>query len=98
MEVPNSNPRVYYDSHVWAIEEDGVKSRDNGGGCVENIALIVSRGYADSISEGGLPPGGVNMHLTGMAISMKVRSFDDIPSPGVGYCGIGTSPRPHGRG
>ena len=100
MEVPNTNPRVYYDPHVRAIEEDVEKTRENGG-CVENIALIVSRGYSDCMPEGGLPPGWVNMHLTGMAISMKVRkvgTFDDIPSPGVGYCGYWDRPKAAGKG
>ena len=100
MVVADSNPKVYYDPHVHAIGADVQESNENGGN-VENIATLVSRGWAESRPRGGLPKGWVNMHISGMAITMKIRktgSFEDVPSPGKGYCGYWDPPKSAGKG
>lgn len=100
MEVANSNPRVYYDPHVRAIGCD-VDGTNENGGSVENFAALVERGFADYVPAGGLPQTWVNIHISGIAVSMKVRttgSFDDVPSPGGGYCGYWDRPKAAGKG
>ena len=67
MEVPNSNPRVYYDPHVRAMGDVGAKT-DKNDGSVENIAVLVERGFSDTLPRGGLPNGWVNMHISGIAV------------------------------
>jgi len=100
MEVPNSNPRVYYDPHVRAMGDVGAKTDENDGS-VENIAVLVERGFSDTLPRGGLPNGWVNMHISGIAVSMKIRkkgTFDDVPAPGEGYCGYWDKPKAAGKG
>lgn len=100
LEVQGSSPRFYYDPRACAIDGT-VDPDDKNDGCVENIEEAYEKGFMNSLPKEGLPRGWVNIHLTGTAVSMKVRkagAYGNVKVPDSNIEGWWDDEGPGGKG